>query len=157
MNNAPLNDKGGENKKGKSWNPNTRESTKSRVEPDRRRRITQHSNRESSLKPEGQEQPGQMLFNEKRFEEALEFYDRRLLKKPRNADLHVGKGEALLGLGRSKEALAAYEEAIRLAPELSEAYRGRGKVYEQLAQQVYEDLTQQAQECYEKAKQLGVG
>ncbi len=90
------------------------------------------------------------------YRQALESNDRRLIDEPLNANLHVGKGEALFGLGRHQEALAAYEKAIRLAPDLSEAYRGRGKVYERLAQQTYDELKQQAQECYKKAEQLGI-
>ena len=62
----------------------------------------------------------------------------------------------MLGLKRNNEALASYQEAIRLAPDLSAAYEGQGKAYEHLAQQTYEELQQQARTCHEKAKQLGV-
>ncbi len=96
------------------------------------------------------------LLDAKLYGHALEVYNSRLLADPFDANLHLGKGEALLGLGRYQEALAAYEEAIHLAPDFSKAYKGRGRVYEWLALQTYEDLKQQAQECYEKAKQLGI-
>ena len=138
---------------GKNWNPNE----ESLLPHGNEGRRSLGRSRPLPWGPIKKERSGQALLNEKRYGEALETYEKDLLVEPLNPNLHVGKGEALLGLGHLQEALAAYKEAIRLAPEFSEAYRGRGKVYEQLAQQVYEDLTQQAQECYEKAKQLGVG
>lgn len=98
----------------------------------------------------------EMLLIARGYRRGLEEYNRRLLVDPSNAKLHLRKGEALLGLGRYQEALAAFEEAIRLAPDLSEAYYDRGMACERLAVQTLEDLKQQAQECYEKAKQLGI-
>lgn len=98
----------------------------------------------------------ELLLLNNRPEQALEACASFLHDDPRNAKIHLVKGEALLALGRYQEALAAYEEAIYLAPDLSEAYKGRGRVYEHLAQQTFEDLKRQVQECYEKAKELGV-
>jgi tetratricopeptide (TPR) repeat protein len=92
----------------------------------------------------------------KLYKKAITIYEKALLAEPLSINLHIGKGEALLGLRRSNEALAAYEQAIHLAPNSSVAHKGQGKAFEQLAQQAFDEASKQAQECYERAKQLGV-
>src|SRR5690348_3618725 len=77
------------------------------------------------------------------------------MPKTSKAELHVREGDTLLELGRYSEALESYQEAIRLAPNLSSAYRGQGKTYEQLAQEIFENLKQGAQACYTVASELG--
>jgi len=99
---------------------------------------------------------GKLLLFTGRYEAALRSYEQALRIQPGNPYLYLGKGRALLGLKRNNEALTAYQGAIRLSPDLSAAYEGQGKAYEQLAQQTYEELQEQARTCHEKAKQLGV-
>ena len=99
---------------------------------------------------------GRLFLTLKLYKKAITIYEKALLAEPLSSNLHIGKGEALLGLRRSNEALAAYEQAIHLTPNSSVAYEGQGKAFEQLAQQAFDEVTQQAQECYERAKQLGV-
>ncbi len=96
------------------------------------------------------------LLKSRRYEEALNAYEQALIADPTNPDLYIGKGEALLRLKRSNKALEAYDAAIRLDPNQSAAYRGRGRAFDQLAQQTFEEMQQQAQQCREKAKQLGI-
>ncbi len=50
----------------------------------------------------------------KRYEEALAAYDQAIRLGPNVADAYSGKGIALTGLGRQKEAKQAYEKAQQL-------------------------------------------
>jgi tetratricopeptide (TPR) repeat protein len=90
------------------------------------------------------------------YEKALHDYEQALLTQSDRLDLHIGRGKALLGLKRSQEALDTFNTVLRRDPKSAKAFKGQGRAYEQLAQQVFEDLNQQAEECYERAKQLGV-
>lgn len=83
-------------------------------------------------------------------------YEHAILLEPHRPQIYVSKGKVLFNLKRYKEAIAAYDEAIRLAPRSSKAYRERGKTFEQLAQQSYNEFKQRAQQSYEKAKEFGV-
>ncbi len=49
-----------------------------------------------------------------RFKEAVDIFERVIQEMPHVAFSHYGKGDALYGLGRFDEALAAYEHAIAL-------------------------------------------
>lgn len=51
-----------------------------------------------------------------------------LIKYEHGADLYRGKGKALFQMERYEEALAAYEAALRLNPDDSEAYLYRGAI-----------------------------
>ena len=95
------------------------------------------------------------LLKLRQYEEALNAYEQALVADTTNPDLYIGKGEALLRLKRNNEALEAYDSAIRLDPNRSVAHRGRGRAFKQLAEQTFEEMQQQSQECREKAKQLG--
>ncbi len=88
--------------------------------------------------------------------EALMAYEHAIFLGAHHPLLYIRKGEALFHLKRYKEALTALDEAVRLAPESSKAYRVRGKTFEQLAQQSYDEFKQRAQQSYEKAKELGI-
>src|SRR5206468_1444310 len=44
------------------------------------------------------------------------------------ADYYAGKGKVQHALKRYEEALAAYEQAVRLDPETADYYAGKGKV-----------------------------
>lgn len=86
----------------------------------------------------------------------LRLLNKRLQSAPDNPTLHVEKGDVLRSLGSYDEALLSYQRAIRLDPEQSDAYRGKGATYEQKGQEIYEILTQQAEESYQRARELGV-
>jgi tetratricopeptide (TPR) repeat protein len=60
----------------------------------------------------------------------------------------LGKGEALLQLGQSAEALIAFEETLRLDPYLVEAWVKKGSALERL------ERMEEALACYDKAIEL---
>jgi tetratricopeptide (TPR) repeat protein len=75
------------------------------------------------------------LFEEKRFSEAVEMADALLAKDPKNADLHVWKGNAMgrLAQGNPAEmikygmgAMQEYETALALDPQNQGGHFGRG-------------------------------
>ncbi|MGQ0796311.1 MAG: tetratricopeptide repeat protein [Methanobacteriota archaeon] len=59
---------------------------------------------------------------------ALVRYEDAIAKEPDNADAWTGKGVALQNLGRDEDALAAYDEALRLEPGHEMASRWRAAV-----------------------------
>ena len=59
------------------------------------------------------------------------------------------EGNALSGLKQYEEALAAYEQAIRIDPNYAAAYNNKGIALNQL------NRKEEAQRAYEKARQLG--
>jgi tetratricopeptide (TPR) repeat protein len=61
----------------------------------------------------------------------------------------IDEGNTLDGLKRYEEALAAYEQAIRLDPNFAVAYHNKGVALDNLRR------SKEAQQCYEKARQLG--
>src|SRR6266487_1009742 len=73
--------------------------------------------------------------------------DLRLLLKTKQE--WINEGSALYDLKRYEEALAAYEQAIRLDPNYAYAYHGKGLALDKLRR------SKEAQQCYEKARQLG--
>ncbi|MEQ9465719.1 MAG: sulfotransferase [Haliea sp.] len=56
------------------------------------------------------------------FEQAIAIYERLLADAPRQPKVYLSYGHALKTVGRQDESIAAYRTAIRLAPELGEAY-----------------------------------
>ncbi|HBE29613.1 MAG TPA: serine/threonine protein kinase, partial [Ktedonobacter sp.] len=68
---------------------------------------------------------------------------------PDNANAYTNKGNALHDLKRYKEALVAYEQALRLDPDNANAYNGKGLIFDQLKRPV------EAEQAFAKAKQLG--
>ena len=54
-----------------------------------------------------------------------------------------------MALSATREALAAYEQALRLDPDNANAYNGKGLIFDQLKRPV------EAEQAFAKAKQLG--
>ena len=126
---------------------------------------------------------GNLLREEKRYQEALEAYEQANSLDPNFAFAYNNKGNLLLDLERPQEALAAYEQAIRLDPNLASVYHNMGKSLRVLtryqeALAAYEQAIhlnpnfaiayygkgvtlealgeeQQAQQAHERARQLG--
>lgn len=75
---------------------------------------------------------GNMMMGQ-RTEEALEAYKIATYGDPLYSPLYCGLGNALAALGKHEEALEAYEKALAIEPDLSEAKKGRAamevKVY----------------------------
>lgn len=67
-----------------------------------------------------------------KFEQAVEIYGRSLTRKGNEATTLMLRGAAFLELKRYQKALKDFNEAIRLAPYLDNAYWGRGRVFEAL-------------------------
>jgi tetratricopeptide (TPR) repeat protein len=67
-----------------------------------------------------------------RREEALAAYDKALTLDPDNANLYVGRGNALGDMGRAEEALAAYDKAVTLNPDKAFAYNARGNTLREM-------------------------
>jgi tetratricopeptide (TPR) repeat protein len=95
---------------------------------------------------------GNALFDLKRYEEALEAYEKAIELNPEDAaDAWNGKGSALEALGRYEEALEAYEKAIELNPEdAADAWYDKGDALFDLKR--YDE----ALEAYEKAIELNL-
>ena len=60
---------------------------------------------------------GDLLISEKRYEEALEAFNKALEINPKNEYALSNKGIALVNLGRYEEALEAFNKALEINPE----------------------------------------
>lgn len=69
---------------------------------------------------------------QKKYPEALRYFDKVLKISPRNGVAHSNRGNVLQELGRYKEALLAYDLALSLEPSYVEAYNNRGNVLQAL-------------------------
>ena len=82
-------------------------------------------------------QRGETFLELKRYNDALEVYNRAVELKPEYAEAWIGQGNTHLGLKRYQDALEAYDKAIQLKPNYLEAWNGRGKALDYL--QRYEE------------------
>jgi tetratricopeptide (TPR) repeat protein len=73
------------------------------------------------------------LTDPRRYEEALEAFDRALASDPQNLEALMGKGQVLAELGRYEEALRMFDRALELNPDSAETLVDRGKVLARLA------------------------
>ncbi len=71
---------------------------------------------------------GNILYNLKRYEEALAAYQKVSKIRPYYAEAWEKQGNILYNLNRHSEAIDAYEKAIQLQPDYVEAWTGRGVV-----------------------------
>lgn len=69
---------------------------------------------------------------QQRFEEALEALEQARRADGSRADIHTRRGRALRSLGRREEARAAFEQALALAPDNTEARAGLDSVQPEL-------------------------
>src|SRR5262249_23076590 len=81
---------------------------------------------------------------------ALRCYMVALALEPGSAGTHYNIGKRMSHLRRWDEALAAYDEAIRLKPDYAEAYHGRGYVLANRPNKDYDG----ALAAYEKCNRL---
>jgi tetratricopeptide (TPR) repeat protein len=58
----------------------------------------------------------------RRYESALGLFDQAILLNPRNAIVINNRGNALKKIKRLDEALASYDEAIRIRPDFTDAF-----------------------------------
>jgi tetratricopeptide (TPR) repeat protein len=71
---------------------------------------------------------GEDYYEEGNFEAALDRFDRAVSLSPHTADAHNSRGNALLMLGRHEDALASFEEALRLEPGFVKAALNRAEL-----------------------------
>jgi tetratricopeptide (TPR) repeat protein len=71
---------------------------------------------------------GYLLFNARRYEEALVAFERATKLDALFADAYEGRGTTLYYLGRMDDALHSYDRAIRLNASYASAYSGKGNV-----------------------------
>ncbi len=77
---------------------------------------------------------GLALFEERKFEDAIDHYTEAIRLKPDYMLSYNNRGNAYDELGQYQRAIEDYTEAIRLEPDYVEAYSNRGKVYNNLGQ-----------------------
>jgi tetratricopeptide (TPR) repeat protein len=70
----------------------------------------------------GENGDGRELLQEKRFEDALRYFDERLKEYPKSAYYREGKAIALLELGRYKDAIKYYDSIIQSFDEYLKTY-----------------------------------
>lgn len=98
---------------------------------------------------------GRTLFNLGRYEDAAKVYNQIVKDSPKiqpyltDTIAWIGKGDALQALGKSQEALLAYNKAIETGPNFNNAWHGRGDAQRSLGQ-VYN-----ASMSYYVAQELG--
>jgi tetratricopeptide (TPR) repeat protein len=80
--------------------------------------------------------------------DALEALDKAAMLLPGDAEAHSNLGNALLDLGRLKEASASYRRALEIAPEFAEAHSNLGNALQGLGQ--FDDAVAQ----YQRALQI---
>ncbi|OLT58389.1 serine/threonine-protein kinase [Moorena bouillonii] len=75
---------------------------------------------------------GETFLELKRYEQALDAYNRAVEIRGEYAPAWQGQGKTLFALKYYEEALNAYDQAIQIEPDYSAAWKGRGKTLEQL-------------------------
>lgn len=65
----------------------------------------------------------------KKYQEALVISEILIMLEPKNAENHFRHGASLAFLGKDKEAISAYTEAIKLKRDFGSAYLNRGLIY----------------------------
>lgn len=76
--------------------------------------------------PEDAFQRGLLALKENRLEDALEALTAAERERPADARVHNFRGIVFARLGKNADAVAEYEEAIRLDPQIEDAYRNLG-------------------------------
>ena len=72
---------------------------------------------------------GTALMLLKRFEEALEQFDKATMINPQDANAWGNKGATLGELGKHEEAITCYDKAIQIDPRYADAFNNRGTAY----------------------------
>jgi predicted O-linked N-acetylglucosamine transferase (SPINDLY family) len=72
---------------------------------------------------------GLVLWNLKRYQEALAAQDQAIALKPNYANAWTQKGQALGSLKREQEAIECFNRALQINPNFAEAYNGLGLAY----------------------------
>lgn len=86
----------------------------------------------TSLTQEEWFEKGNVSYNLKRYEEAVQAYEQVIYHNPKMVKAYYNKGVALAKLKRYEEAIRTYEQAIRLNPKFVRAYCDEGIALHQL-------------------------
>ena len=73
-----------------------------------------------------------LLYQNKKYEEALNFFDVAIKINTNFALLHKNRGNTLKKLNRLDDALISYKKAIQLQPILAKLYNNIGKIFKDL-------------------------
>jgi tetratricopeptide (TPR) repeat protein len=92
---------------------------------------------------------GNALSNQKKYDEAINAYDKAIRLDPNYIDAWYWKGIALYNQEKYDEAIKAYDEAIRLDPNYAAAWYWKGNAFEALGR------TSEANAAFAKAEELG--
>ncbi len=93
---------------------------------------------------------GMKLFNQAKWDEAVEEFSEGISEDPSNPALYFFRGLSQENNGQVEEALADYQKSVELKPDFILPYSRSGKIYAR--QQNHE----KARELYQKAVELGV-
>jgi len=88
---------------------------------------------------------GVALYNEGKYDEAIQAYDEAIRLDPEMAMAWYNKGNALYVLGKYDEAIQAYDEAIRLDSEFASAWNNKGVAL--ISQGKYDEAIQACNEA----------
>lgn len=69
------------------------------------------------------------LSDTKKYNEAIEYYDKAIVLAPNNGLLYCLKAEPLHGLAKYKESIECYDKAIEVEPTCSLAYSRKGSAF----------------------------
>lgn len=98
---------------------------------------------------------GYMLVDEGEAERALALFERLEVVEPGGWAAPYGRGNALAALGRRRESIPHYEEAIRRSPKIPQLRQSLGFVYEDLGE--YEEAKRVFQEALDLFPDSSVG
>ncbi len=101
------------------------------------------------LSSEEYDEQAHQLYNEGRFEEAIEVLDEGLALYPNSVELHVGVGYAQLAREEYAWARTSFEQALTLEPEHEDGLAGLGEVLLKLGQD------KAAVRCFRRTLELG--
>lgn len=88
------------------------------------------------------------LLREKRYEEAINFYNIALRKKPKFPKALIGLGSALDAIGKPDEAIRCLDEAISINPGIAKAWNSKGSALYTLGK------LDEALKCYDEALRI---
>jgi Flp pilus assembly protein TadD len=88
---------------------------------------------------------GDELYNQERYQEAIEWYDKALAIDPNYTRALNGKGNALLNLEKYQEAIEWYDKALAIDPNYTRAFYNKGNALNRL------ERYQEAIEYFDKA------
>jgi tetratricopeptide (TPR) repeat protein len=72
---------------------------------------------------------GDILFDQGKYNESMQAYDKAIELNPRYSEAWNGKGKILFEQGKYNESMQAYDKAIELNPRYSEAWNSKGEVF----------------------------